>query len=159
MDWPRPNWRPDVVEDLETTVERMSEYTDQKRAFVVFQFGTVVFSDSAFARIDSDYVTTLKAVVQQTPDFNVISMNDGNLLVRFAGPVSGLVLAEFYGAHENEIRAGVVTGGLLPGEQLVAPSESNVPEEHYYAGLYARAKMFRDVESCEIAKRYVPLAR
>ena len=96
MSHPRPGWKPECVEPIDLVVERMSEYTDRQRAFVTFSFGTVVFSDSQTARPDLDYETTLRAAVKQHPDFNVIPMNDGNLLVRFAGPVCGLVLREFF---------------------------------------------------------------
>ena len=134
----------------------MSEYTDRQRAFVTFSFGTVVFSDSQTARPDLDYETTLRAAVKQHPDFNVIPMNDGNLLVRFAGPVCGLVLREFFITHVAEIRRGVHNGGLLQGEQLMTTDGSDASEEQYYGGLYARAKLYCDVEASEIVHRYVP---
>jgi len=156
MPFPRPTWKPESVEPIELVVERMSEYTDRQRAFVTFSFGTAVFSSSPTLRPDLDYEATLRAVVNQHPDFNVMPMNDGNLLVRFTGPVYGLVLRDFLIAHDAEIRSAVETGGLLPGERLLTTNQSDASDEHYYAGLYARAKLYSDVEACAIAHRYAP---
>lgn len=156
MDLPQPTWEPVDVESVSEIVERMRVYTDEKRAFVAYKFGTVVFSDSSSARSDVDYETTLMSVVHQPPDFKVMPMEDGNLLVRFAGPVSGLVLAKHYADRLDEIRSNVVSGGLLPGEQLVTPTEIKADKDHYFAGVYARAKLYRDTASRQIVERFVP---
>ena len=156
MKSPEPIWKPSTVEAVEMVAAKMLEYTDRKRAFVVFSFGTVVFSDTRFARSDIDYCQTLLSAVQRPPDFRVILMNDRNLLVRFAGPVSGIVLNEFYLANKMAITSGVESGGLLPGETLVAPAETSVLLDHYIAGLYARAKLYSDVGTNRIASRIEP---
>lgn len=159
MNYPRPSWRPDAVENTGTVADRLLEYTDRRRAFAVFRFGTAVFSDSSLPRIDEDYERTLSAVVQQSPDFKVVPMKDGNLLVRFAGPVTGLVLRDFFAIYHSEIRQCVERGGLLSGEQLLTPGQHQEVEDHYYAGLYARAKLYRDVEEMQIEYRFVPEQR
>jgi hypothetical protein len=134
----------------------MCEYTDRKRAFVVFGFGTTVFSDSAAARSDDDYERTLKSVAIMHPDFRVVPMQDGNALVRFNGPVTGVVLADFYRANEATIRNGVVSGGMLENEVVVVAEKSDAEQRDFIAGLYARAKLYRDVEDCRIAQRFEP---
>ena len=156
MDLPQPAWKPDIVENVSSIVECMRTYTDEKRAFVAFKYGTIVFSNLSAPRPDSDYKATLMAVAHQSPDFKVIPMEDKNLLVRFTGPVSGLVLVDHYLANSSNIQRGVIDGGLLPGEQLITPSELAAPEDHYYAGLYARAKLYQDINSCQIVERFIP---
>ena len=155
MDYPRPTWQPTNVEDVDEIVERHIEYTDYQRAFVVFKWGTVVASDSTLARTDGDYMTTLMWVVNHSPDFNVISMNDENFVVRFRGPVSGIVLRGFFAVHSSEIYKGVDEGGSVPGEQLMS-KEGQIDQETYYVGLYARAKMYRDAAEQTIVRRFVP---
>lgn len=153
---PMPAWKPERVEDVAVVAEKLREYTNRGRAFVVYQSGTAVFSDTAVERSDQDYDATLIAVAKQAPDFRVLPMQGGNYLVRFAGPVCGLVLGAFYDEHAREIRRQIELGGLLPGEHLLDGGEMSNPVEHYYVGLFARAKLYRDVEAKVIAVRFSP---
>ena len=153
---PMPAWKPELVEDAELVAEKLREYTNGGRAFVVYQCGTAVFSDTATARPDQDYEETLIAVAHQAPDFSVIPMKDGNYLVRFAGPVCGVVMSNFYAQNASEIREKIGQAGLLPGEQVMEAGEVSAPAEHYYIGLFARAKLYRDVEEKIIASRFSP---
>jgi hypothetical protein len=155
--WPCPQWRPTHVEDIDEIVERHAEYTDHRRTFVVFKWGTVVSSDSAISRPDGDYIATLMWVVNHSPDFQVIPMSDENLVVRFRGPVSGVVLRSFFVLHSTEIYDGVDAGGTLPSEHLMSAA-GRIDQEAYYVGLYARAKLYRDAEEQVIARRSVPKA-
>lgn len=153
---PKPSWTPSLVEDLGAIEELAAVYSSGQRAFVVYSAGTVVFSDTVQPRDDDDYNATLEEVVNHPPDFKVMPMQDGNYLVRFAGPVAGIVIAEFFQQHEETILAGINDGGLLPGEQLVAPDGSQTSREHYLVGLYARAKLYLDANSATITGRFVP---
>lgn len=149
-------WQPNSVEGSETIAEVAAFYTDRSRAFVVYKAGTIVFSDTGSPRSDGDYDATLLEAVNGALDFNVREMKDGNFLVRFKGPVTGIVLRSFYDAHRETIKIGVDTGALLPGEEVHPGAEAQVPREHYYVGLYARSKLFIDAESREIGERFTP---
>ena len=153
---PMPAWKPERVEDAELVAQKMREYTNGGRAFVVYQCGTAVFSDTATERPDQDYEATLAAVAHQAPDFRVMPMQDGNYLVRFAGPVCGLVMGDFYAEHADEIREKIDSGGLLSGEQVMGAGDASAPAEHYYIGLFARAKLYRDVAEKAISVRFSP---
>lgn len=155
---PMPAWKPELVEDTALVARKMREYTNDGRAFVVYQCGTVVFSDTAANHPDQDYEATLVAVAHQAADFNVMPMQDGNYLVRFAGPVCGLVVGDFYAAHAKEIKEKIESGGLLSGEQVMDAGEATAPVDHYYIGLFARAKLYRDVGEKIIAIRFDPMA-
>ena len=154
--FPKPEWIPVIVEDINIIAERLRSYTGGSRAFVVYEYGTTVFSDTSLARNDEDYNTTLDFVTQQAPDFKVIPMNDGNFLVRFARTVSGLVLRDFYLEHVDGIRSSVEKKGLLPGERLLTTSGDTINIEHYHAGVYARAKLYQDVAERNIKIRFIP---
>lgn len=132
---PKPSWTPSLVEDLGAIEELAAVYSSGAHAFVVYGAGTVVFSDTAQPRGDGDYDATLEEVVNHPPDFKVMPMQDGNYLVRFAGPVTGIVIAEFFQQHEETILSGLNEGGLLPSEQLVAPDDSQTSDENYCVGL------------------------
>lgn len=149
-------WRPKVIEDPESIAEVAAFYTSRSRAFVVYVSGTIVFSDTAFPRPDIDYDATLLEAVSGSSDFNVREMEDGNFLVRFKGPVTGIVLGSFYSTHRDEIKVGVDAGALLPDEEVRPDTEAQVPREHYYVGLYARSKLFIDAECTEICQRFTP---
>lgn len=153
---PRPRWKPSEVESPSLIAEAAATYTNSARAFVVYRFGTIVFSDTNRARLDEEYLATLQAVLSVRQDFNVLEMNDHNLLVRFAGPVSGLVLRDFYDRNNAAIEEAVVDGGLLPGETVLVGEDRSVPNEHYYAGLYARAKLYCDIDHPQICVRFIP---
>jgi len=155
-DIPKPDWMPVQVEKLADIEARICEYTSGKRAFVIYRASTVVFSDTSCPRDDGDYGATLENAVLQPPDFRVMPMQDGNYIVRFAGPVTGVVLTDFFKSNKDSILTGVTAGGLLPGEHLQTPNGQEVQTEHYYIGLYARAKLYADVASSIIVRRFCP---
>jgi len=149
-------WQPDVIENPATIAELGARYTGRSRAFVVYEFGTLVFSDTNVPRSIEEYDATLLAAVVSPPSFTVQDMQLGNFLVRFKGPVTGLVLGDFYRSHNTEIRNGIDTGGLILGEKVQVDTQSPVPEEHYYIGLYARSKLFADARNLKISEHFSP---
>lgn len=150
-------WKPLVTEDTKAVAEAAALYTGHTRAFVVYETGTIVFSDTDGARPDGDYEATLLAVVRETPNFTVQTMQQGNFLVRFKGPVTGLVLGDFFRRHGDAIRDDVDRGALFPGEEVRGGTDQ-VSQEHYYVGLYARAKLYADASRPVIRERFVPPA-
>ena|SRR5258708_3375257 len=152
----QPTWRPAEVESPLLISALAASYTSRTRALVVYKYGTVVFSDTASARSDEDYGSTLLNVTKSAPDFTVREMDDGNYLVRFKGPVASIVIAQFYFDRMVEFRNSVISGGFLPGESVIAGSDTSMPDNHYFIGLYARAKFFADAESLEIVERFIP---
>ena len=153
---PKPLWRPDIIEDVTAIAQILMEYTSGTRAFVVYECGTAVFSDSAVGRLDQDYESTLVGVGHQPPDFKVVPMKSGNYLVRFFGPVCVLVIGEFFTKNFKEIKRELDKGGFLPGEKVVDIGQNPSPPDHYYIGLFARAKLYRDITDKVIAIRFVP---
>ena len=147
IECPSPRWVPDKVEDIKLIYDRLGFYTDLKRSFVVYKHGTGVFPEKS-ACDPSECDSLLMSVVMNPPDFKVTPMKDGNFLVGFAGPVYGVVIGEFFKKNKDRIINRVSLGGLLPGERLLRPDSSiPTPEDHYYIGLYARAKLYADAES------------
>jgi hypothetical protein len=149
-------WQPELVESPETVAKLAALYTSASRAFAVFRSGTIVFSDGRASRSDEDYIATLSDAISGAPNFNVQEMKQGAFLVRFRGPVTGVVISEFYEKHRESIRKHLDTGALLPGETVLAGTRASVPDEHYYVGLYARCKLFADAEEKLIVERFSP---
>ena len=147
-------WRPAEIESPAMVAALAEKYTSAARAFVVYAHGTIVYSDSGAPRDDVAYHATLLEAVRDRPNFTVQEMKDGNFLVRFKGPVTGIVLAAFYEARRHEIRSSVEGGGLLDGERVVAGTDAPIPSEHYYIGLYCRAKLFADASEPRIEERF-----
>lgn len=154
IDLPKLEWVPVNFEPVPDIEAKACEYTNRQRAFAVYASGTVVFSDSSVQRPDGDYHATLVASALKSPDFTVMPMQDTNYLIRFSGPVAGIVLFRFWQYHSNSIKSSLVGGGYLPGEKLIAPQ--GTPEDQYWIGLFARAKLYADVGSQEIASRFIP---
>jgi hypothetical protein len=147
IECPCPIWVPDRVEDIKIIYDRLAFYTNNKKHFVVYEYGTGVYPKKAECDpIECDSI--LMSVVMNPPNFKVTPMKDGNFLVGFKGPVYGVVLGDFYQEYKDLIINNVLSGGLLPGEKLLKPeSDFSIPEDHYYIGLYARAKLYADAES------------
>ncbi len=154
IDIPKPNWQPSEVESLEDIKARACEYTNFQRAFVIYQSGTVVFFFFFYPRRAEDYNVILVSVVLQPPDFSVVPTKDNYYLFRFLGPVVGIVLSDFFVLNRDSILRNISDGGLLPGEHLLPRDDHQIQKEHYYIGLYARAKLYSDVTSQIISKRF-----
>ena len=159
MTTPFPSCKPENFESLQEVAEWLVVYTNDTRPFVLFSYGTAVVARSIEECTDDRCGLTLKASAARSPDFQVMTMEDGNFLVQFAGPVVGVVLRSVFVAHEREIVHGADEGGRLSGEMFLQPEDSSLPREHYYAGLYARAKLYRDVSDMTILHRHVPPAK
>lgn len=151
-----PSWKPTHVESPANLAALAATYSSRARAFVVYRFGTVVYSDTSLARSDGDYNSTLVDAIRKAPSFNVREMQQGNYLILFDGPVTGLVEGYFYSQNREVIQCEVAKGGLLLGESVALADSFSAPDDHYYVGLYARAKLYRDVESCQIVQRFAP---
>lgn len=152
---PMPRWEPDETEDAAAVADRLKDYTNASRSFVVYKYGTGVISDSRYPRSDADCAATLTSAVDSSPDFVVVPISDGNFITRFRNTVCGIVLRDHYERHRSEIEVLASTQGLLPGESLVAPANDAVGKEHYYVGIYARAKLYRDARAPSIVHRFV----
>jgi hypothetical protein len=154
---PRPQWRPSNVESPSLIARAASSYTNSTRAFVVYGFGTVVFSDTNKERLDIEYDNTLKMAITMQPDFSVLEMSDHNYLIRFSGPVSGVVLKNFYESNKIIINDGVAAGGLSPGEKILPGDSRSMSDIYYSVGLYARVKLYCDADDPQIFFRFVPV--
>jgi hypothetical protein len=61
--------------------------------------------------------------------------------------------AQDFKMHSDLIIHGVDSGGLLLGEKLVADRQGEIANEHYYIGLYSRARLDLDVFEKKIARK------
>jgi hypothetical protein len=149
MDYPRITWKPDIDVGVGAIASKIAFFTGNQKPFVVYKNGTCIFPSIVDENCDEHCNEFLKAVVFQRPDFEVSKMEDGSYLVSFAGPVYALVLNDEYEKNRDYIVASINQGGLLPGEKILSGNSKDAPVDHYYIGLFARARLYADVaESC-----------
>lgn len=159
MSYPRLTWRPTRTESREWFVDRMSHYTNRLKAFLLYRHGTVVYDGGPNGPSPAVCDAALADVVTHSPDFSVMPMLDGNFLVRFRGPVFGLVSGAFAKENMARISAEATSRGLLPGEAILQPDAALVKAGHHVIGLYARASLYLDAESPIVVAKFVPCAR
>jgi len=152
MDYPKPTWRPDVDIDIDVIASKITFFTNNQKPFVVYANGTCVFPSVIDEGVDEHCYEFLEAVVFQFPNFEVSEMDDGNYLVSFTGPVYSLVLNEEFDKQKVYIVKSINEGGLLPGEKILSGDDEKKPAEHYYIGLFARARLYADVADNEVLR-------
>lgn len=152
-------WQPDQdeVESISDIVTLTRNYSSNSLAFVVFKTGTVVASDTDVHRPDDHYYAILSHVMSRSPDFNVRIMNDKNFTVHFEGSVAGIVLNDHYKKTRNKIVENLESNGLMAGEKITYDGSGMMPSDRSFIGLYARAKLFKDVLNPEIVERCNPV--
>ena len=132
----------------------MAHYTDRRKGFLVYEHGTAVFDDSPSG---PDIITcnaSLLEVVTHHPDFSVMPMRDGNFIVRFRGPVYGLVDGVFARQNPQQLMSEALKLGLLPSEALLQSNDEAIKAGHHAIGLYARASLYLDAEWQVVVGRF-----
>jgi hypothetical protein len=152
MKYPRPSWSPEIFVDINSIAEKMSNFTGDKKPFSIFKNGTCVFPSFTGEKVNSHCIELLTEVVLQPPNFNVSKMNEGSYLVSFLSPVYSLVLDSEYKNNRDFIIDSINTGGLFPSEELLPSGDIKIPKDHYYIGLFARARLYNDVVNKEIVR-------
>ena len=154
-DWPPvPKWRPSFQPSLETVIDRMRYYTDQKRDFAVFRNGTCALLEPGLsdAAVQGAAMGILAEVFHAHPDMNPLRMDDGNIMVRYSQPaLNSVVSVALARAHWAEIEARH-QDGLVAGEVLISPEGQNVFDDRGKMGLFGRSLMFMDAQAPEIVR-------
>jgi len=146
VDFPGPTWVPAIVPPLEWTVEHLRSYLHGKR-FTVFENGTCVVWPDAEALSDAVCEERLLSVVRHHPDFKVRRHGSGDFLVTFRGGVGGVMPGEIMGANLPALRAEAYAQGKLPAEVIQEERSEETDDTDLIAGLYVRARLYRDAKS------------
>jgi hypothetical protein len=150
---PVPKWRPAIEQPLERIVDRIRYYTNNKRDFAVFRYGTCVLLEDDLS--DSQAVAAAKGVLhdifQYHPDFKPLDMDDGNVLVTYNHPAVNVVLDDIAASRWSEIDANHQKA-LATSEVLITPLGNNVFDDFGKKALFGRCFMFMDAQEPQVVR-------
>lgn len=150
---PVPKWRPAIEQPLERIVDRMRYYTNNKRDFAVFRYGTCVLLEDDLS--DSQVIVTAEGVLHDIlhshPDMKPLAMDDGNVLVSYNHPAMNVVLDDIAASLWPEIDARHQEA-LAASEVLITPLGKNVFDEFGKKALFGRCFMFMDAQTLDIVR-------
>jgi len=144
---PVPDWRPTIRQSLERIIDRLEYYTDGKRDFAVFQYGTCVILPDGLSEGDASAAATdvLMKIFHFHPDMNPRDMDDGNIIVQYNHPAINVVLSEITDNHWAEIDRNH-QHALATHEVLITPLGHNVFDDFGKKALFGRCYMFMDAQ-------------
>jgi hypothetical protein len=151
-DFPAPAWVPAVVPRLEWTVEHTHKYLHGK-GFTIFENGTCVVWPTSENLGDAVCSEKLLSVVKHHPDFKVRRHSSGDFLVMFRGGVGGIMPREMIEKCLPSLRAEAYSQGKLPSEILRQNGGGSADDTDVIAGLYVRARLYRDAVSRVVVYR------
>ena len=125
---PKPKGKLTVSVDIPRTVRTFAYYTDSKRAFAVFSYGTCVLLPDGSKDVEKDAKEILDKVYHNHPDFNPRTMDDGQFLVSYWQPAFSVVFKE----------------------------ELEFDDDLIKVGLFGRARMFLDAQTPVVVQIWMP---
>jgi len=154
---PIPKWKPNLPIDIDLIYEKTKYYTNSNLQFAIFENGTVVFFPDRIENIEDSAKASLDKIYNFHPDFNPLTMDDGNYLVEYNHPAFNIVFKNEIENHWSYIDENH-QDGICPSEVLIGPSGPNVFDTIGKICLFGRAKMFMDAQSPKIVKTFDPVS-
>lgn len=153
---PKPKWRPDLPIDIELILDRAKFYTGQKLQLAVFSHGTVVIFPDRVANITEEGLATLDRIYNFHPDFNPMTMDDGNYLLEYSQPAFTIVFKDELEKHWDYIEQNHLDG-LCTSEILMnGQGEANKFDRIGKISLFGRTKMFQDAQDPKVVRTFDP---
>jgi hypothetical protein len=150
---PVPNWRPEVEQPLDDVVKSLCHYTNGKKDFAVFRFGTFALIPNGLD--DSDAIAlalrSLHNVFHAHVDMRNADMDDGNVLVSYNHDVGNVALNKTTSVIWADIEAQHQRA-LATHEVLITPLGSNKFDTCGKKALFARCYMFMDAQAPEVVQ-------
>lgn len=148
---PVPDWRPSITQPLDRIIDRIRYYTDGKRDFAVFRYGTIVILPPGLSDLEAENHATeaLHRVFHAHPDMHPLNMDDGNILVRYNYDAANVVLSEVAAEHWSEIEREHQRA-LATDEVLITPMGLNRFDEFGMKALFGRCFMFMDAQAPQV---------
>jgi hypothetical protein len=150
---PVPEWKPDIRQPIESILEKIQYYTDNKSDIAIFKHGTCVILNDDLSDQEAQQFAkeTLKQIYNYHPDMNPTDMDDGNILIQYNHPALNVVLESQTNKHwnlidENHQRA------LVTDEVLITPLGNNVFDDFGKKALFGRCFMFMDAQALEVVQ-------
>ena len=150
---PVPDWKPDIAQPIESIIERIMYYTDNKKDIAVFKNGTCVVLDDGLSDTDAQQFAkeVLSQIYNYHPDMNPVNMNDGNILIQYNHPAVNVVFDSHAKEHWNLIDKNHQRA-LSTDEVLTTPLGNNVFDDFGKKALFGRCFMFMDAQKPEVIK-------
>jgi hypothetical protein len=150
---PVPDWRPEIEQPREEIVRAMCHYTDGKKDFAVFHFGTfallpVGLSDEAAA---THALHSLHSVFHAHVDMRNADMDDGNVLVTYNHGIGNIALNKITSDHWEQIQEQH-SRALATHEVLITPLGPNKFDVCGMKALFARCYMFMDAQRPQVVQ-------
>lgn len=151
IQYPRPAWKPSVVQPLDRLAARFKPFVKLGRDFVVFKHGTcaVVEPQLPEAVAHERARVILDRTVNQPPDMRPTELPGGDVLILYNQPAATVVLDDIARAHwlhiENRHKSA-----LLPDEVLIMPAGPNVFDSFAKKVLFGRCFLYMDAEAMEV---------
>ncbi len=153
---PTPEWRPDLPVDTDAVCEKAKYYTGSRLQLAVFRNGTVAFFPDRVENVEESAMSALDRIFHAHPDFNPLTMDDGNYLIEYSQPAFTIVFRDEIERHWDYIDENH-RDGICPSEVLIdAQGRYNVFDDVGKICLFGRAKMFMDALSPEIVRTFEP---
>ncbi|MCD0505060.1 hypothetical protein [Bordetella petrii] len=143
MTCPKPQWHPDIIPSKAWTVAQLQKCL-RGQPYTLFKHGTCVVWPPGVSLTKEQSRQALQAVVQGSPDFKVRKHAEGDLLVTFRGGVGAIVSGKLLQDNFPILKAEAMSKGFLPGEALRLQEDGQADDMDIIAGLYARARLYRD---------------
>lgn len=148
---PKPKWKPTIPVNVDLIEKTLSYYSDNKKSFVIFKYGTAVLFDAHSATPEEDAKKRLKEIFLAHPDFHPQLMDDGNYSVGYSQPAYSVVFKEEFETYKDYIDANHLDGLCVDEVLLDGQGRPNQFDERGKIGLLARARMFLDAQAPVIA--------
>ena len=150
---PVPDWQPDLVQPQDELIAALRHYTNGKKDFAVFRFGTFALLPGGLS--DADATThalrSLHNVFHAHVDMRNAEMDDRNVLVSYNHGVGNVALAKATSCIWAEIEKQHQRA-LATHEVLVTPLGQNVFDACGKKALFARCYMFMDAQNPEVTQ-------
>lgn len=147
--YPKPSWQPTVTPSIEWTIKKLHEYLPNNK-FVIFTNGScVVWQGEGEPDVDK-CKEILKSVVRSYPDFKVRRHRSGDFLVTFKGGVGSIVPGRLLQENFSTLKSEALSKGKLASEMLQVDNNTEDNDVDLIAGLYARARLYLDVETVSV---------
>jgi hypothetical protein len=149
---PKPKWKPDIPIDLDRIAKTFRYYSNNKRTFAVFKNGTCVPVDAESKQQEQDALAVLDELFNRHPDFNPLSMDDGNWMVSHSDAAYSICFADEIEANWETINKNHLDALAKDEVLLNAERKPNVFDKRGKIGLFGRARWFMDCQNPKVVR-------
>jgi len=153
---PKPRWKPNLSIDIELIFQKAKYYTNNKLQFAIFQYGTVAFFANKVYNIEASAKDSLDKIYNYHPDFNPLTMDDGNYLIEYSQPAFTIVFKDEIENNWDYIEKNHLDGICKDEVLLNVHGQPNVFDKIGKISLFGRAKMFLDAQAPKVVRIFDP---